>query len=119
MCSCMVVPVSTTLTPVRVPSPARRAPRRRTRVLALPEARWALGSTVAFLVALTLDPRRLPRGAYGPLYAVAYATGGWEPALEGLRALRGRTLDVDLLMIVAALGAAAIGQVRGGAPSTD
>lgn len=115
MCSCMVVRVSTTLTPVRVPSPARQAPRRRTRVLALPEARWALASTVAFLVALTLDLGGLPWWAYGPLYAVAYATGGWEPALEGLRALRGRTLDVDLLMIVAALGAAAIGQVRDGA----
>ncbi|WP_199873652.1 heavy metal translocating P-type ATPase [Streptomyces sp. Root369] len=111
----MVVRVSTTLTPVRVPSPARQAPRRRTRVLALPEARWALASTVAFLVALTLDLGGLPWWAYGPLYAVAYATGGWEPALEGLRALRGRTLDVDLLMIVAALGAAAIGQVRDGA----
>ncbi|MEU9328772.1 heavy metal translocating P-type ATPase [Streptomyces canus] len=111
----MVARVSTTLTPVRVPSPARPAPRRRTRVLALPEARWALVSTVAFLVALALDLGGLPWWAYGPLYAAAYAAGGWEPALEGLRALRGRTLDVDLLMIVAALGAAAIGQVRDGA----
>ncbi|KUN14885.1 metal-transporting ATPase [Streptomyces canus] len=107
--------MSTTLTPVRVPSPARPAPRRRTRVLALPEARWALASTVAFLAALTLDLGGLTWWAYGPLYAVAYVTGGWEPAIEGLRALRGRTLDVDLLMIVAALGAAAIGQVRDGA----
>ncbi|MFG2725530.1 heavy metal translocating P-type ATPase [Streptomyces canus] len=111
----MVARVSTTLTPVRVPSPAGPAPRRRTRVLALPEARWALASTVAFLAALALDLGGLPWWAYGPLYAVAYVTGGWEPALEGLRALRDRTLDVDLLMIVAALGAAAIGQVRDGA----
>ncbi|MFG2471948.1 heavy metal translocating P-type ATPase [Streptomyces canus] len=111
----MVVRVSTTLTPVRVPSSARPAPRRRTRVLALPEARWALVSTVAFLAALALDLGGLPWWAYGPLYAVSYVAGGWEPALEGLRALRGRALDVDLLMIVAALGAAAIGQVRDGA----
>ncbi|MET9785177.1 heavy metal translocating P-type ATPase [Streptomyces canus] len=111
----MVARVSTTLTPVRVPSPAHPAPRRRTRVLALPEARWALASTVAFLAALALDLGGLTWWAYGPLYAVAYVTGGWEPALEGLRALRGRTLDVDLMMIVAALGAAAIGQVRDGA----
>ena len=107
--------VSTTLTPVRVPPTARQAPRRRTRVLALAEARWALASTVAFLLGLALDLSGLPWWAYGPLYAVAYATGGWEPALEGLRALRERTLDVDLLMIVAALGAAAIGQVLDGA----
>ncbi|MFF7763479.1 heavy metal translocating P-type ATPase [Streptomyces griseorubiginosus] len=107
--------VSTTLTPVRVPPAAQQAPRRRTRVLALAEARWALASTVAFLLGLALDLSGMPWWAYGPLYAVAYATGGWEPALEGLKALRERTLDVDLLMIVAALGAAAIGQVLDGA----
>ncbi|MFF4031485.1 heavy metal translocating P-type ATPase [Streptomyces sviceus] len=107
--------MSTTLTPLRAPSPAHPAPSRRTRVLALPEARWALASTTAFLLALALDLGGLPWWAYGPLYALAYATGGWEPALEGLRALRERTLDVDLLMIVAALGAAAIGQVLDGA----
>ncbi|WP_329269166.1 heavy metal translocating P-type ATPase [Streptomyces pseudovenezuelae] len=107
--------VSTTLTPVRVPAPAHPAPSRRTRLLALPEARWALASTTAFLLALALDLGGLPWWAYGPLYALAYAAGGWEPALEGLRALRERSLDVDLLMIVAALGAAAIGQVLDGA----
>ncbi|KUM79389.1 metal-transporting ATPase [Streptomyces griseorubiginosus] len=107
--------MSTTLTPVRVPPTAQQAPRRRTRVLALAEARWALASTVAFLLGLALDLSGMPWWAYGPLYAVAYATGGWEPALEGVKALRERTLDVDLLMIVAALGAAAIGQVLDGA----
>ncbi|MEU6348388.1 heavy metal translocating P-type ATPase [Streptomyces sp. NPDC047072] len=110
----MVSRVSTTLAPAPVRTPAP-APRRRTRVLALPEARWALASTVAFLLGLALDLGGLPWWAWGPLYAVAYATGGWEPALEGLRALREKTLDVDLLMIVAALGAAAIGQVLDGA----
>ncbi|KPI17057.1 heavy metal translocating P-type ATPase [Actinobacteria bacterium OK074] len=89
-------------------------PRRRTRVLALPEARWALAATVAFLLALPFDLGGAPAWAYGPLYAVAYAAGGWEPALEGARALREKVLDVDLLMIVAALGAAAIGQVLDG-----
>jgi heavy metal translocating P-type ATPase len=84
-------------------------------VLALPEACWALAATVAFLVALPLDLGGAPAWAYAPLYVIAYAAGGWEPALEGLRALRGKTLDVDLLMIVAALGAAAIGQFLDGA----
>ncbi|KMS77662.1 metal ABC transporter ATPase [Streptomyces leeuwenhoekii] len=107
--------MSTTLTPTSVPAPARQAPRRRTRVLALPEARWALASLIAFLLALAADLGGASAWAYGPLYAIAYAAGGWEPALEGLRALREKTLDVDLLMIVAALGAAAIGQVLDGA----
>ncbi|MFE3409843.1 heavy metal translocating P-type ATPase [Streptomyces mirabilis] len=94
---------------------ARTVPRRRTCFLALPEARWALLATAAFLSALPLHFADAPGWTYGPLYAIAYLAGGWEPALEGLRALRGKTLDVDLLMIVAALGAAAIGQVLDGA----
>ncbi|NEE05776.1 heavy metal translocating P-type ATPase, partial [Streptomyces sp. SID7499] len=53
--------------------------------------------------------------AWGPLFAACYVTGGWEPGWEGLKALRDKTLDVDLLMVVAALGAAAIGQVLDGA----
>ncbi|MFB6751816.1 heavy metal translocating P-type ATPase [Streptomyces sp. NPDC056353] len=112
----MVCRVSTTLAPAPEAAPSASAPpRRRTRVLALPEARWALASLVAFLLALPLDLGGASAWTYGPLYAVAYAAGGWEPALEGLRALREKTLDVDLLMIVAALGAAAIGQVLDGA----
>ncbi|MGW4380583.1 heavy metal translocating P-type ATPase, partial [Kitasatospora sp. NPDC004531] len=94
---------------------AGTAPRRRTRILALPEARWALAATVLFLVALPLQLTGAPAWAWGPLYALAYATGGWEPAWAGLQALREKTLDVDLLMIVAALGAAAVGQVMDGA----
>ncbi|MGW1797915.1 heavy metal translocating P-type ATPase [Streptomyces sp. NPDC001984] len=107
--------MSTTLAPAPVPETRPTVLDRRTRVLALPEARWALAATIAFLLGLTLHLGGAPGWSYGPLYAVAYAAGGWEPALEGLRALRQKTLDVDLLMIVAALGAAAIGQVLDGA----
>ncbi|MFE7706379.1 heavy metal translocating P-type ATPase [Streptomyces sp. NPDC057486] len=91
------------------------APRRRTRVFALPEARWAAAATVLFLIALPLQLTGAPAWAWGPLYALSYATGGWEPGWAGLQALKDKTLDVDLLMIVAALGAAAIGQVMDGA----
>ncbi|MET7430791.1 MULTISPECIES: heavy metal translocating P-type ATPase [Streptomyces] len=91
------------------------APRRRTRVLALPEARWAAAAAVLFLLALPLQLTGAPGWAWGVPYALAYAAGGWEPAWAGLRALADRTLDVDLLMIVAALGAAAVGQVMDGA----
>ncbi|MFE5797271.1 heavy metal translocating P-type ATPase [Streptomyces sp. NPDC056503] len=92
-----------------------RVPPRRTRVLALPEARWALAALVLFLAALPLHLLDAPAWLWGPLFAAAYVTGGWEPAWEGLKALKDRTLDVDLLMVVAALGAAAIGQVLDGA----
>ncbi|MFH9613426.1 heavy metal translocating P-type ATPase [Streptomyces pratensis] len=90
-------------------------PRRRTRVLALAEARWAGAALVLFLLALPLELTGAPVWTWGPLYALVYAAGGWEPALSGLRELRGKVLDVDLLMIVAALGAASIGQVMDGA----
>jgi heavy metal translocating P-type ATPase len=49
------------------------------------------------------------------LYLACYAAGGWEPGLAGLQALRDKTLDVDLLMVAAAIGAAAIGQITDGA----
>ncbi|WPB95040.1 heavy metal translocating P-type ATPase [Streptomyces malaysiensis] len=98
--------------PADAPPPVRP---RRTPVRELPEVRWAALATAAFLPALALDLTGAPAWLWAPLYAICYAAGGWEPGLAGLRALRERTLDVDLLMVVAALGAAAIGQFLDGA----
>ncbi|MEV7422781.1 MULTISPECIES: heavy metal translocating P-type ATPase [unclassified Streptomyces] len=89
-------------------------PPRRTRLFALPEVRWAAVSALAFVLAFPLDLTGAPGWTWGPLYALCYAAGGWEPGWAGLRALRERTLDVDLLMVVAAIGAAAIGQFLDG-----
>ncbi|WP_377267384.1 heavy metal translocating P-type ATPase [Peterkaempfera sp. SMS 1(5)a] len=97
------------------PALAHTVPKRRTRVFALAEARWATAALVLFLFALPLQLTGAPAWVWGPLYAAAYVTGGWEPAWAGLTALREKTLDVDLLMIVAAIGAASIGQVMDGA----
>ncbi|MFI6875146.1 heavy metal translocating P-type ATPase [Streptomyces sp. NPDC050400] len=97
------------------PAVPSTAPRRRTRVFALAEARWAAAALALFLVALPLQLTGAPVWSWGTLYAAAYVTGGWEPAWAGLTALREKTLDVDLLMIVAAIGAASIGQVMDGA----
>ncbi|MFG2322913.1 heavy metal translocating P-type ATPase [Streptomyces sp. NPDC048568] len=90
-------------------------PRRRTRLLALPEARWALAALVLFLLALPVDLLGGPAWLWGTLFTAACVTGGWEPGWEGLKALRHKTLDVDLLMVVAAAGAVAIGQLLDGA----
>ncbi|MEU2182890.1 heavy metal translocating P-type ATPase [Streptomyces thermolilacinus] len=108
----MASPVLDT-SPARPPA-ASPPPVRSTRLSALPEVRWAALATVAFLTAFPLDLAGAPAWAWGPLYAVCYVAGGWEPGWEGLRALREKTLDVDLLMVVAALGAAAIGQYLDG-----
>jgi Cd2+/Zn2+-exporting ATPase len=43
------------------------------------------------------------------LYIIAYITGGWFGLMSGLGSLRERTIDVDLLMVLAALGAFYIG----------
>ncbi|WP_082897598.1 heavy metal translocating P-type ATPase, partial [Rhodococcus sp. EPR-157] len=95
---------------------ARRNPGfTRTRLLDVAEVRWALAATAFFLLGLTAQLVGAPVWLFWALYLACYVTGGWEPALEGLRALREKTLDVDLLMIVAALGAAAIGQIFDGA----
>ncbi|WP_017627688.1 heavy metal translocating P-type ATPase [Nocardiopsis chromatogenes] len=101
------------------PAPAAQlaaAPRRhRTRLLELSEVRWAAAALAVFLTALPLDLLGGPPLLTGLLYAAVYALGGWDPALSGLKALKERTLDVDLLMVVAALGAAAVGEAGDGA----
>ncbi|MCU1690828.1 MAG: metal-transporting ATPase, partial [Jatrophihabitantaceae bacterium] len=82
--------------------------------LALPEVRWAAASTGLFGVGGALQLAGAPAWAWWAAYLACYVTGGWEPGLAGLQALRDRTLDVDLLMVVAAIVAAAIGQVLDG-----
>ncbi len=43
------------------------------------------------------------------LYAAAYVTGGTQAAITAIRSLWARHIDVDLLMVLAAIGAAIIG----------
>ena len=77
--------------------------------------RWAavaLGLFLAGLVAQLLDA---PSAIWWVLYLACYVSGGWQPAWAGVQALRSRTLDVDLLMVIAAAAAAGIGQVFDGA----
>jgi heavy metal translocating P-type ATPase len=81
----------------------------------LPEVRWAAAATGLFALGAVVQVAGAPAWAWWTLYLACYVTGGWEPGLAGLRALAGRTLDVDLLMVLAAIGAAAIGQVFDGA----
>ena len=93
---------------------ADRQPRTRTRPFRLPEVRWAAVATVLFVFGLAAQFGGAPTWMWWSLYLACYVTGGWEPALAGLQALREKSLDVDLLMIVAAIGAAAICQVLDG-----
>ncbi|HEX3785019.1 MAG TPA: heavy metal translocating P-type ATPase [Pseudonocardiaceae bacterium] len=76
--------------------------------------RWAAAALVLFLIGLAAQLSGGPSWLWWAMYLACYVTGGWEPGLAGLRALRDKTLDVDLLMVVAAIGAAVIGQVTDG-----
>lgn len=56
------------------------------------------------------------RGLEIALYVLAYVIGGYQKAKEGLETLfKEKQLDVDLLMVVAAIGAASIGYWMDGA----
>jgi heavy metal translocating P-type ATPase len=87
---------------------------RRAGLRSLPEVRWAALATVLFAAGLVVHLAAGPAAVAWALLLACYAAGGWEPGLAGLRALRGKTLDVDLLMVLAAAGAAAVGQVLDG-----
>jgi heavy metal translocating P-type ATPase len=95
-------------------SPAPRPVRLVTGLGSLPKVRWALLATVLFAAGLLLRPAGVPGWLSGVVFVGCYLAGGWQPAVAGWQALCERSLDVDLLMIVAAVGAAAIGQVVDG-----
>ncbi|WP_299025282.1 heavy metal translocating P-type ATPase [uncultured Thermanaerothrix sp.] len=67
------------------------------------------------LTALLLERWGAPPMIGAGLFALAYLTGGWFGLLASLEALREKILNVDLLMILAALGAAIIGSPAEGA----
>jgi len=85
------------------------------RATKLPEARWAALATGLFAIGGITQLAGAPAAVWWCFYLACYGAGGWEPGLAGLRALRTKTLDVDLLMVVAAALAASVGQVLDGA----
>jgi Cd2+/Zn2+-exporting ATPase len=68
---------------------------------------WSVLATLLFMLlggfgaALGLSPQLAPW-----FFLAAYLAGGWHGTLQGVRSLLAGTVDVDLLMILAALGAA-------------
>lgn len=76
------------------------------------QARRLGALTAVALAALVVAVWRERAGALAEqwmaLYGVAYAAGGYSGLVNGWAAVRQRTLDVNILMLIAALGAAAI-----------
>lgn len=76
------------------------------------DAAAAVGATVCFVVGVVLDLWVADAGWARAVFLLGVVAGGWRPALDGLRALRDKRLDVDLLMVIAAGAAIATGQWR-------
>lgn len=75
------------------------------------------GLTLIAMCAGALSDRFLPEthGLTITLFVIAYLAGGWFGVQSALESLRQRVVDIDLLMVLAALGAAAIGEPFEGA----
>ncbi len=94
---------------VSAPAPAPEIGRARMEVI------LTVVTLVAALSAWITGRLGLPVLLTAALYAIAYVAGGYYGLLDGIALLRERQLDVNLLMILAAVGAAVIGQPAEGA----
>ena len=64
---------------------------------------------IAMMSGLAAEWLHAPRLVANLFYATAYLTGGYFGLMAGLESLRNLTIDVDLLMVLAAVGAALVG----------
>lgn len=95
----------------RTPEPRRFDPRA---MLSNREMQAALGSGLLMLIAWAASGWSEVLSVL--IYVISYTVGGWIKAKEGVETLvKERDLDVNLLMIAAALGAASIGYWNEGA----
>lgn len=83
--------------------------------VSLPEVQWAVASLAFFLLGWGCQAIQAPAPVWWTLFIACYLAGGWNPLMSALQAINNKKLDVDLLMIVAAVVAAAIGQILDGA----
>ena len=78
----------------------------------------ALSTTLAvalLAVGVVASLLNAPRAVAEPVYLLSLAVGGWPLARAALAALRRRSLDMNVLMTLAALGAVGIGDYAEGA----
>lgn len=80
-----------------------------------PEAIFTVITFASMFAALILSNRTSAAWLVAGLYGVAYLFGGYYGLKGGVESLRQRTIDVDLLMVLAAIGAALVGEFFEGA----
>ncbi len=81
---------------------------------------WMIRLTILTLISLVLgwlleELTTLPHPVPWALYALAYVAGGFYSVQDAWKSLKARQFDVNFLMIIAAIGAAVVGQPREGA----
>ncbi len=79
------------------------------------EPRFVVVTLVAILLSIVAENAGVPEIVIALLGVVAFIAGGTFGLLGALASLRHRRIDVDMLMVLAALGAALVGQWREGA----
>ncbi len=79
------------------------------RIKALPLEPVFVLVTLFALIGGAIAERTAPAGLSWAFYVVAYVFGGYFGVQAGYASLRARKIDIDLLMILAAIGAAAVG----------
>ncbi len=79
------------------------------------EAIFTVITLVSMFAALLLSRQGVTAWLVMGLYGVAYIFGGYYGLKGGIESLRQRTIDVDLLMVLAAVGAALVGEFFEGA----
>ncbi len=79
------------------------------------EPRFVVVTLAAILLSIAAEHASVPEIVIALLGVIAYAAGGIFGLQKALGNLAHRQLDVDLLMVLAALGAALVGQWREGA----
>lgn len=80
-----------------------------------PEAIFMVITALAMIASLISSRLAHPTWVINGFYTIAYLFGGYYGLKGGIESLRERTIDVDLLMILAALGAALVGEPFEGA----
>ncbi len=79
------------------------------------EPRLVVVTLIAIIFSLMLERIEAPDGVILVVNVISYLAGGLFGAIGAIQSLRERKLDVDLLMILAALGAALVNQWHEGA----
>lgn len=79
------------------------------RLRRLPLEPAAVALTLLAMIGGAISERTGPEALSWAFYVVAYVSGGYFGVRAGLSSLRARKIDIDILMVLAALGAAGVG----------